>query len=132
MATLLVRDTGDGSGHFLHSKEGVTQGDPLAMIAYGIRVLPLVRELRGAHPCVTQPWYTDDAGAGGKFAHILEHLRDLLARGLAQGYYPEPTKSILGVAPGNVAQAGEFFLGMGIKVVTLHRYLGEYIGDREA
>ena len=27
-ATLVVRDVGDGSGHFLHSKEGVTQGDP--------------------------------------------------------------------------------------------------------
>ena len=48
--TLVVRDTGDGSGHFLHSKEGVTQGDPLAMIAYGIGVLPLIRELREAHP----------------------------------------------------------------------------------
>ena len=32
-ATLVVRDIGDGSGHFLHSKEGVTQGDPLSMIA---------------------------------------------------------------------------------------------------
>ena len=31
-ATLIVRNTEDGSGHFLHSKEGVTQGDPLAMI----------------------------------------------------------------------------------------------------
>ena len=60
-ATLVVRDTGDGSGHFLYSKEGVTQGDPLAMIAYGI----LIRELQGAHPWVTQPWYADDAGAGG-------------------------------------------------------------------
>ena len=39
-ATLVVRYTGDGSGHFLHSKEGVTQGDPLAMIAYGIGVPP--------------------------------------------------------------------------------------------
>ena len=29
-ATLVVRDTGDGSGHFLHKKEGVTQGDPLS------------------------------------------------------------------------------------------------------
>ena len=42
-ATLVVRDIGDGSGHFLHSKEGVTQGYPLAMIAYGIGVLPLIR-----------------------------------------------------------------------------------------
>ena len=51
-ATLVVRHTADGSGHFLHSKEGVTQGDPLAMIAYGIGVLPLIRELRNAHPWV--------------------------------------------------------------------------------
>ena len=29
-ATLLVWDTVDRSGHFLHSKEGVTQGDPLS------------------------------------------------------------------------------------------------------
>ena len=28
-ATLVVRDTGDGSCHFLHIKEGVTQGYPL-------------------------------------------------------------------------------------------------------
>ena len=49
-ATLVVWDTGDGSGNFLHSKEGMTQGDPLAMIAYGIGVLPLIRELQDAHP----------------------------------------------------------------------------------
>ena len=60
----MVRDIGDGSDHFLHSKEGVTQGDLLAMIAYGIGVLPLIWELREAHPRVTQPWYADDAGAG--------------------------------------------------------------------
>ena len=42
-ATLVVRDTGDGSGHFFHSKEGVTQGYPLALITYGIGVLPLIR-----------------------------------------------------------------------------------------
>ena len=27
-ATLVAWDTGDKSGHFLHSKEGMTQGDP--------------------------------------------------------------------------------------------------------
>ena len=52
-ATLVVRDTADGSGHFLHSKEGMTQGDPLAMIAYVIGVLSLIRYVRRAHPCVT-------------------------------------------------------------------------------
>ena len=49
-ATLVVRDTADGSGQFLHSKEGVTQGGPLALIAYGIGVLPLIRDIRRANP----------------------------------------------------------------------------------
>ena len=85
-ATLVVWDTRDGSGHFLHRKEGVTQGDPLAMIAYGIRVPPLIREPWGDHPRVTQPWYADNAGDGVKFTNILEHLRDLQVRGPARGY----------------------------------------------
>ena len=42
-ATLVVWDTGGGSGHFLHIKEGVTQGYPLSMIAYRIGFLPLIR-----------------------------------------------------------------------------------------
>ena len=74
--TLVVWDTGYRSGHFLHSKEGVTQGDPLAMIAYGIGVLPLIRELRGAYPRITQPWYANDAGDGGTFQQVQEHFRD--------------------------------------------------------
>ena len=52
-ANLVVRETGDSSGQFLHSKEAVNQGDPLAMIAYGIRVLPLFMDLQGSHPHVT-------------------------------------------------------------------------------
>ena len=61
----MVQYTGDRSGHFLQIKEGVIQGDPLAMIAYGIGVLLLIRELRGEHPRETQPWYADDAWTGG-------------------------------------------------------------------
>ena len=79
-ATLVVRYIGYGSGHFLHRKEGVTHGDPLAMIAYGIGVLPLIRELREAHPRITQPWYTDDAGSGGAFKDAQAHFEDLQAQ----------------------------------------------------
>ena len=79
-ATLVVHDV-DGSGHFLRSKEGVAQGDPLAMIAYGIGILPLIRELCAAHPHVTQPWYADDDGAGGEFVALQEHIQDLMVRG---------------------------------------------------
>ena len=39
-STLVIQDMRDGTGQFLHSKEGVTQGDPLVMIAYGIGVSP--------------------------------------------------------------------------------------------
>ena len=124
----MVRDIGDGSGHFLHSKEGVTQGDPLAIIAYGIGVLPFIRELWDAHPRVTQPWYADDVGAGGAFKDVQAHFQDLQARGPAQGYYLEPIKSILVVAPGNVARADEHLRGLGIRVVMGHRYLGGFLG----
>ena len=80
-ATLVVRDIGDGSGHFLHRKEGVTQGNPLIMIAYGIGVLPLILELREAHPRVTQPWYADDVGAGETFIDVQVHFQEYLGRG---------------------------------------------------
>ena len=51
VATLVVRDV-DGYSHFLHSKEGVTQGYPLAIIAHGIGILPLINELCATHPQV--------------------------------------------------------------------------------
>ena len=89
----------DSSGHFLNSKKGKTQGVSLAMIAYGIGVLPLIRELCDAPPRVTQPWYVDDARAGENFGHILDHFKDMQARRPPRGYLPEPSKSILVVAP---------------------------------
>ena len=64
--------------------------------------------------------------------YTLAHLQDLQERGRPRGYFPEPTKSILVVAPRNVAQAEDFFRGMGIKVVTGNRYLGVFIGDSDA
>ena len=51
-ATLMIR-AGDGESHFLHSKERVTQGYTLSMIPYGLGIIPLIRDLRTAHPRVT-------------------------------------------------------------------------------
>ena len=77
----------DGSGHFFHIKDGVTQGNSLSMITYSIGVLPLIRELQDAHPRATQSWYADDAGVGVEFGRILAHFQDLQARRPPRGYW---------------------------------------------
>ena len=61
----------------------------------------------------------------------MAHLRDLQLKGPAQGYFTEPTKSILVVAERNVPRAKEYFRGMGIKIVTGSQYLGGFVGERE-
>lgn len=48
-------------GETLVSQEGTTQGDPLAMVMYGIAVIPLIR--RVANEQVQQVWFADDAAA---------------------------------------------------------------------
>ena len=76
-ATLVTR-AGDGIGNFLHIKEGVTQWDPLEIIAYGLGIIPLIRDLWAAHPGITQPWYADNAGAAGTFADICQNMANLM------------------------------------------------------
>ena len=119
-------------GQFLFSKEGVTQGDPLAMVAYGLGILPLILELRTAHPSVTHLWYADDAWVGGTFGGIRQHLVDLMVRGLPRGYFPELIKSILVVSPWNVPRLEAFFRGYGLQFVTGSRYLGSFVGSKAA
>ena len=116
-AKLVIRE-GDGTGHLLHSKEGVTQGYPLAMIAYGLGILPLIWDLRSAHPRVTQTWYADYTGAGENFVGIRRNLGDLMVWGPLWGYFPEPIKSILVVSPRNVLRVEDLFRGYGLQVVT--------------
>jgi hypothetical protein len=52
---MLVIRGNDGAGIFLSSMEGVIQGDPISMVAYGIGVLPLIRQLKHEFPEVEQP-----------------------------------------------------------------------------
>ena len=41
----------------------MAQGDPLAMVNYGIGFVPLIKHLKEESPGITQPWYTDDSVA---------------------------------------------------------------------
>ena len=57
-------------GETLHSCEGTTQGDPLAMAMYmyAIGILPLVHQLQSDN--TKQTWCADDATAGGRVHHL--------------------------------------------------------------
>jgi hypothetical protein len=88
------------------------------MFAYGNGVLPLIRRLERNHPGLFQPWYADDAGAGGKFEDIRAMLEELQKIGPAYGYCPEPTKSILVVPPEMVERATEYFQDHHFKITT--------------
>ncbi len=44
-AVLVLRGN-DGHAVFIFSKEGVTQGDPLSMFAYGIGIMSLIHQLK--------------------------------------------------------------------------------------
>ena len=68
---------GNGTAISLHSRDGATQGDPLEMIAYGICILPLIKNLKREFTDVAQPWYADDARALGKFARIEAYFHSL-------------------------------------------------------
>jgi hypothetical protein len=79
----------DGFGAvFVFSKEGSVQGDPLSMFAYGIGILPLIRQLKKEFPEVKQPWYADDALAGAKFVRIHRQYDRLCEIGPVYGYHP--------------------------------------------
>ena len=66
----------DGTDNIIHSRVGVTQGEPLTVVDYGIGVLPLMKLLNSAYPGITQPWCADKAGALG-FDNLERYLNSL-------------------------------------------------------
>ena len=70
----------------LHSREGVTQRGPLAMIAYGIGILPLIKNIKREIPDVTQPCHYDDAGVSGMFARLDTYFDSLTRPVPGRGY----------------------------------------------
>jgi hypothetical protein len=51
--------------------------------------------LKEACPSVDQPWYTNNVGAGAKFAGIQAYFERLQVEGPKHGYFPESLKSIM-------------------------------------
>ena len=54
-------------GQCMLSKEGTTQGDPLAMAMYAVGTKPLIDQLNGITKHV---WYADDSSAGSTLVNL--------------------------------------------------------------
>jgi hypothetical protein len=98
------------------------------MFAYGVGILQLIRQLKAEFPEVKQPWYAEDAGAGGKFSEIRHFFSRLVEIGPNFGNYPEPSKKSILVVPQHSLEAAQAsFAGMNFKITTGSRYLSRKI-----
>ena len=114
---LIFRQPG-GEPEIILSQEGITQGDPLAMVLYGITLLPLAEALRMEFPDVLQPWYADDAAMQGPPARVAACFKFLCKLGPMFGYYPELEKSFA-ICPLAVEQeVKDVFTAEGLAVQT--------------
>ena len=84
------------------------QGELLAMVAYGIGILPLINNLKAEFLDVAYPWYADDYGALVTFARVSSYFNLLKWLGLGRGYYPKPSKIVLIVHPYDLKCGGLF------------------------
>ena len=117
-----------GRAYQILSREGVTQGCPLAMVLYGLALIPLAEMLRRKVPGAVQPWYADDAAMAGKASEVSTLMGELTRLGPAFGYFPEPNKSIL-VVPRRHEEAARMQLSkFKFKYRKGTRYLGSHIG----
>ena len=132
-AQLLLRQPGELKVTIL-SREGVTQGDPLSMVLYGITLAPLTEELRAADPGLLYLFYADDAEFDGSARRSAQLLKLLMRRRPDRGYFPEPAKSIFILdTPGQEAAAKREFAaeGLTLNFVSGSRYSGAYLGPQK-
>ena len=121
-------------GAEISSSEGTTQGDPIAMPAYGVGILPLLEKIKPElNPEKTKHVaYADDLGGGSKLSKLRDWWDRCEEHGPAMGYYPKASKSWLVVKEEEKENAEEMFRGTNIKITTEGRkYLGGFVGKVE-
>ena len=92
-AQLLLHQTGEPPVTIL-SREGVTQGDPLSMVLYGINLTPVADKIRPADPGLLYPFYADYSAFDGLAQRSAQLLKLLMKREPDRGYLPETAKSL--------------------------------------
>jgi hypothetical protein len=130
-AQLILRRKGK-PGYVLLSAEGVTQGDPLSMILYGLALVPLAYTRRQAHPELVHAWYADDGQLQGRASKVAQAMHHLQRLGPERGYFPEPAKSIFVCDPEDRPGAEEQLEAFGFKFVVGSRYFGGFLSTDAA
>ena len=123
---------GDGNfyiqGQVLKLKEGVMQGDPLAMSMYALGILPLIHKLKATN----QVWFADDAAAGDSLVNLHKWWTALLRQGPSFGYHPNPAKTSLIVKESNLDRATNISGSRGVNITSSGRkHLGAALGSTE-
>ena len=85
-------------GAEISSREGTTQGDPIAMPLYALASLPLIVSL-SSMSTTRQAAYADDLSTSGSLKEILKYWHTLCSNGPLVGYYPKASKCWLVVKP---------------------------------
>ena len=113
-------------GQHLLSREGTTQGDPLAMVMYAIGTQPIIHRLDGI---ANQVWYANDSVAGSSLERVRQWWDVLTEVGPMYGYSPNASKTHILVKPHLAEAAREVFRGTDITISSEgERYLGSAVG----
>ena len=104
-------------GITLHSTEGTTLGDPLAMSMFALASVPSKKKIssKGA----TQAWFADDASCGGKAVRIRNWWDQLVPSGPKYGYFPNASKTIIIAKEEAKDRVGEAFQDPGVEITTV-------------
>ena len=114
-------------GDMLSSREGTTQGDPLAMPMYAIATAPLIQKLNAD---VTQIWYADDASGVGRLPCLRSWWDQINSLGPGFGYFANAVKTWLITKEEHLAEAKETFAGTNVQITTDGKpHLGAPIGS---
>ena len=115
-------------GTTLHSQEGTTQVDPLAMAMYTIAILPLIRRI---NKDVKQAWYADNATATGNITNLRSWWDKLVSMGPAYGYHVNASKTWLVVKEPHHSAAISSFGNTQVNITTEGKpHLGAALGTQ--
>jgi hypothetical protein len=117
----------------IHSKEGITQGNCLAMSLYRVALMPLMSKMCEEFPEALQLWYCNNAGAAGKALPNAQCLDFLVKFGPPYGSFPEPGKSYYICKAEDEPAACQAFESFGLEINYSRgqQYPGGFIGSAQ-